>query len=432
MIYLELAAIIALIVTNGLLALAELAIVSSRRARLRMLAERNVKGARRALALASSPGRFLSTVQIGITFVGILSGAFSGATLGHRLALWLSDHGIPPGISQTLGVGLVVALITYASLIIGELVPKQIALRDAEAMAVRVSPMMTRLALIASPLVSILDGSGAFVLSLLGYKAKDKSHVTDEEIRILIAEAEAAGVIETREREMISGVMRRGDRPIRALMTPRPEVEMHDLSDNAETLRRMILASTHSRLPVHEGNPDQILGVVQAKDLLDAHLQGHSPDIRAQIRTALIILDTADALDAVDKIKSSSVHIALVHDEYGHFEGVVTNADILAAIVGALKTDRGPAEPDAVLCEDGSWLISGRMPIDEMAERLAIVIPQGRGYHTAAGFVLDEVGRLPECGESFVASGWRFKIVDLDGRRIDKILATRFPSDGRA
>lgn len=367
MIYLELAAIIALIVTNGLLAMAELAIVSSRPTRLQVLVDRKVKGARRALALASSPGRFLSTVQIGITFVGILSGAFSGATLGHRLALWFASHGIAPGLSRTLGVGSVVALITYASLIIGELVPKQIALRDPEAMAVRVAPMMTRLALIASPLVWLLERSGAFVLSLLGYKAKSRNHVTDEEIRTLIAEAEAAGVIETREKEMISGVMRLSDRRVRALMTPRPEVEMLDLSDDKETLRRTILKCTHSRLPVHGGDPDEILGVVQAKDLLDLYLQGRSPDIRAQIRTALIIPDTADALDAVDMIKNSNVHIALVHDEYGHFEGVVTNADILTAIAGALRTNDGPAEPDAVLREDGSWLVSGRMPVDEMA-----------------------------------------------------------------
>ncbi len=431
MLYLELAVVVALIFINGLLALAELAIVSSRRTRLRALVDREVVGSRRALVLAADPGRFLSTVQIGITLVGVLSGAFSGATLGVRLGQWLASVGVPAGVAETAGVGLVVALITYFSLIIGELVPKQIALRDPEKIAVRVAPAMTVMARIASPIVWFLDISGRTALKLLGYGTAAEHRVTDEEIRTLVAEAETAGVIEPGERAMIAGVMRLGDRPVRAVMTPRREVDMIDLSAEAKAIRMTIAESVHSRLPVHDGAPEEILGVVQAKDLLDAYLREEHPDIRTHIRPAPVVPDTADALDVVDIIKGSPVHMALVHDEYGNFEGVVTNADILEAIVGEFRTDEGPQEPDAVQRDDGSWLISGSMPVDEMAEQLAIVIPRERPYHTAAGFVLDELGHLPVVGESFDSLGWRFEVVDLDGRRVDKILAARIAGGRR-
>jgi putative hemolysin len=425
MLYVELTIIIALILINGLLAMAELAVVSSRRARLQSLVERDVVGSRRALALASDPGRFLSTVQIGITLVGVLSGAFSGATLGLRFAEWGASLGMPAALAEVFGVGLVVAVITYFSLIIGELVPKQIALRDPESIAIKVAPAMTVMAKIASPLVSFLDVSGRTALRTLGYHPQTEQRVTDEEIRTLISEAESAGVIEPEERAMIAGVMRLGDRRVRAVMTPRREVELVDLSDDPAEIRKRITESVHSRLPVHEGNPEQILGVVQAKDLLDAYLRGERPDVRDRVRSAPIIPDTADALDVVDIIKRSPIHIALIHDEYGHFEGIITNADILEAIVGEFRTNEEPSQPDAVQRHDGSWLISGRMPADEMAERLFISIPQQRAYHSAAGFVLNQLGHLPDVGESVDALGWRFEVVDLDGRRIDKILARR-------
>ncbi|MGZ3294525.1 MAG: hemolysin family protein [Xanthobacteraceae bacterium] len=431
MLYIELAIVIVLIFVNGLLALAELAIVSSRRARLRALVDREVVGARRALALASDPGRFLSTVQIGITLVGVLSGAFSGATLGLRLADWLVQLGLRSGIAEAVGVGLVVAVITYFSLVIGELVPKQIALRNPEKIAVRVAPAMTAMARIASPVVSFLDISGRAVLRALGYQAQAEHRVTDEEIRTLMAEAETAGVIEPGERAMIAGVMRLGDRPVRAVMTPRREVDMIDLTDDPDDIRRKIVETVHSRLPVHVGTPEEMLGVIQAKDLLDAYLRDERPDIRSQVRPGANVPDTADALDVVDVIKGSPVHMALVHDEYGHFQGVVTNADILEAIVGEFRTDEGPVEPDAVQRDDGSWLIAGSMPVDEMADRLSIAVPQERSYHTAAGFMLNHLGYLPDVGESFDSQGWRFEVVDLDGRRIDKIMAMRIAAGRR-
>jgi putative hemolysin len=425
MLYIELAIIVALILMNGLLALAELAIVSSRRARLQALVDRGVIGSRRALALATDPGRFLSTVQIGITLVGVLSGAFSGATLGLRLAEWFVALGLRASVAEALGVGLVVAVITYFSLVIGELVPKQIALRDPEKIAVRVAPAMTAMATIASPVVSFLDISGRAVLRALGYETQPMHRVTDEEIRSLMAEAETAGIIEPGERALIAGVMRLGDRPVRAIMTPRRDVDMIDLAADPEDIGRTIVQSVHSRLPAHAGTPEEMLGVIQAKDLLDAYLRGERPDIRAQVRPAPTVPDTADALDVLDVIKASPVHMALVHDEYGQFEGVVTNADILEAIAGAFRTEQGSVEPDAVQREDGSWLISGSMPADEMADRLSIALPADRSYHTAAGFVLSQLGHLPEVGESFNSQGWRFEVVDLDSRRIDKILASR-------
>src|SRR3981189_298397 len=354
MLSLEIAIVVALILLNGLLALAELAIVSSRRARLRALSDREVVGARRALALASDPGRFLSTVQIGITLVGVLSGAFSGATLGLRLAEWFAQLGLPTGVAEGIGGGPVGPVITYFSLVIGELVPKQIALRNPERIAVRVAPAMTMLARIGAPVVWLLDASGRAILRTLGYGAQAEHRVTDEEIRSLMAEAETAGVIEPGERAMIAGIMRLGDRPVRAVMTPRREVDMIDLTADPEDIRRMIAESIHSRLPVHAGTPEEMLGVIQAKDLLDAYLRGEHPDIKSQVRPAANVPDTADALDVVDVIKGSPVHMALVHDEYGHFQGVVTNADILEAIVGDFRTDEGPVEPDAVQRDDGS------------------------------------------------------------------------------
>jgi len=431
MLYFEIAVVAALIFLNGLLAMAELAVVSSRRSRLQALVDRDVIGSRRALALAADPGKFLSTVQIGITLVGVLSGAFSGATLGLRLTAWLASLGLPHGIAEPAGVGLVVAGITYASLIIGELVPKQIALRDPERIAVRVAPMMTLLARIAFPLVFALDVSGRLLMRALGYKPQIEHRVSEEEVRTLIAEAESAGVLEPGEREMIAGVMRLGDRPVKAVMTPRRDIDMIDLTDTPDTIRVKIGASIHSRLPVHEGKEDQVLGIIQAKDLLNAHIHGEQPDVRSLVRQAPVIPDTADALDVLEVIKQSEVHMALIIDEYGHFEGIVTNADILEAIVGEFRTAEGAPEPDAVLREDGSWLISGSMPVDVMAERLQIRIPEKPSYQTAAGFVVDRSGRLPAVGETFDFGGWRFEILDIDGRRVDKILASRLPGGRR-
>jgi putative hemolysin len=423
--YLELAIVSVLIVVNGLLSMSELAIVSSRPARLAGLVEKGVSGSRRALALASDPGKFLSTVQIGITLIGVLSGAFSGATLGQRLSLWLVELGFQQGVADTLGVGLVVGIITYASLIVGELVPKQIALRDPEAIAVRVAPAMVMLAKISLPLVWLLDRSGKALLWVLGHRGQAGEKVSEDEIRTLVVEAENAGVLEPGEKEMIAGVMRLGDLPVAAVMTPRHEVGMVDLADPDAAIFAALLKSNHSRAVLFDGNRDHALGIVQAKDMLDVYLAGKTPEIRALVREAPIIPETVDARDVVAILRDSPVHIGLVHDEYGVFQGVVTSADILEAIVGSFHTEEGPAEPAYVERDDGSYLISGWMAAREFADLLGIELPASRPYQTFAGFLLQQFATIPDAGEKISAAGWQFEIVDLDGRRIDKVLATR-------
>src|SRR5215212_2213354 len=427
MLSVELSIVTILIVINGLLSMSELAIVSSRPARLAALAERNVKGSRRALALASDPGKFLSTVQIGITLIGVLSGAFSGATIGLRLTSLLTAAGWSQGVAEAIGVGIVVTVITYASLIIGELVPKQIALRDPESVAVRVAPAMMLLAKVSLPLVWLLDRSGKALLWLVGHRGDPKDKVSEEEIRTFVVEAENAGVLEPGEKEMIAGVMRLGDLPVGAVMTPRHEVSMLDLSDGPEALRKAFADNPHSRLPVFERDQNATLGIVQAKDLLDHYLSGQTPDIRKLIREAPVIPETLDARDVVSILRDSPVHMGLVHDEYGTFQGVVTSADILEAIVGSFLTEEGATESAAIKRDDGSYLISGWMPALEFGHLLKVPLPVSRQYQTIAGFLLQQFGTIPNVGEHIDAHGWRFEIVDLEGRRIEKVLATPVP-----
>jgi putative hemolysin len=423
--YLELGIVSILIVVNGLLSMSELAIVSSRPARLAALVEKGVPGSRRALALASDPGKFLSTVQIGITLIGVLSGAFSGATLGQRLTAWLTEQGLSQGLADAIGVGVVVGVITYASLIVGELVPKQIALRDPEAVAVRVAPAMMLLAKASLPLVWLLDRSGKALLWLLGHRGEAEEKVSEEEIRTLVVEAENAGVLEPGEKEMIAGVMRLGDLPVAAVMTPRHEVDLVDLSEPEADVAAAIRGSNHSRFPVVDGNRDHALGIVSAKDMLAAYLSGKTLDIRKLVRETPIIPETVDARDVIAILRDSPVHMGLVHDEYGTFQGVVTSFDILEAIVGAFHTEEGPAEPAFVQRDDGSYLISGWMPAAEFAALLGIPLLASRPYQTFAGFLLQEFGTIPNVGDKIETGGWRFEIVDLDGRRIDKVLASR-------
>jgi putative hemolysin len=422
----ELGIVAILIVINGLLAMSELAVVSSRPARLAALVEKGVSGSRRALALSSDPGKFLSTVQIGITLIGVLSGAFSGATLGQRLTDVLLELGVSKGLADTLGVGIVVSVITYASLIIGELVPKQIALRDPEAVAVRVAPAMVLLAKISLPLVWLLDRSGKAILWLLGQRGEAEEKVSEDEIRTLVVEAETAGVLEPGEKEMIAGVMRLGDLAVGAVMTPRHEVDVVDLVDTLEVTIATLSESNHSRFPVFDGNREAAIGILQAKDLLDAYLKKTTPDLRALVRDAPIIPDTVDARDVVAILRDSPFHIGLIHDEYGVFQGVVTSADILESIVGSFHTEEGPAEPAFVQREDGSYLISGWMPALDFASLLGITLPaMQRNYQTFAGFLLQEFGAIPNVGDRITAHGWLFEVLDLDGRRIDKVLASK-------
>ena len=425
MLIVEILFIIVLVFVNGLLAMSELAVVSSRPARLNLLAQSGVRGAEQALALASDPGKFLSTVQIGITLVGVLSGAFSGSTSGLRLTGWLMSLGLPAQIAGALGVGAVVAVISYTTLIIGELVPKQLALGDAEAIAVRVAPAMSLLARLAAPIVWLLDASGDLVLRLLGRSEKGDETVGDEEILMLIREAEEAGTIEAEERAMIAGVMRLGDRTARALMTPRRQVDWIDVTAKEDAIRRQLLETQHTRLPACDGSIHNTIGVIQTRALLGAWAKDEPLAPRSHVRPAAIVHDVADALDVVAILKEAEVPMALVHDEYGNFEGLITPADILETIAGMFRSDRGEEEPGALQREDGSWLLAGSCPADEMADQLGVALPAHRPYDTVAGLVLSHLGHLPLVGEKVEALGWRFEVVDLDGRRIDKVIATR-------
>lgn len=425
MVYVELALVLLLTVINGAFAMSELAVVSARPARLRPMAEKGVAGADKALALGADPGKFLSSVQIGITLIGILSGAVSGATLGQRLSGFLQGAGVSPGVAAVLGVGIVVTLITYLQLIVGELVPKQIALRDPERIACRVAPFMTGLARVASPIVWVLDKSGKLVLRLLGQSGDEEKSITEEEVKSIVAEAESAGVLEPSERRMISSVMRLSDRQVQSVMTPRVDVDMIDLSEPFEDNLATIMGSRQSRFPVHEGDPDEIIGIIWVRDLFD-QTGLKTKDLRSLVREAPIIPEGVDALDAVDVLRKSPAHMGLIHDEYGNFLGVITPADILEAIVGAFASDDEEDSEEAMVTrDDGSILISGWAPITDVAEALNLNLPKKRGYETAAGFLIQIFGLLPNVGDKTEAEGWEFEILDLDGRRIDKILAHR-------
>lgn len=425
---LEILLIAFLTVINGVLAMSELAVVSSRPVRLKSMAEKKVPGAETALRLSEDSGRFLSTVQIGITLVGILNGALSGATVGRRLADWLVGFGIDPGTASTLGVGIVVVLITYFSLIIGELVPKQLALRHSESIAVAVAPAMNLLSMLTIPIVWLLDKSGTLVLIALGQGGERKEGITEDEVRGLIAEAEHEGVLKSDERSMITGVMRFADRSAQALMTPRRDVEVLDLEDGPEVLIEQLRTTRRSRLPVQNGQADEIMGVVLVRDILRAMDGDALPDIKAHVLEAPVVLDQVDALSVLRAIRASIVHLALVYDEYGHFEGIVTAGDVLEAIAGEFREEGGEA-PSFTERSDGSYLVEGWMPVDEFAERIGVELPEHPEYLTVAGMYLSQSRHLPKEGETVRFKSLELEVVDLDGRRIDKLLVRRVEAE---
>lgn len=417
--------VLALVLLNGAFALGELSVVSSRRPKLQALAEGGSRGAAIALQLAANPGRFLSTIQIGITLVAILTGAFSGDALGIKLEHLLVAYGAPEVAAHIVGFGGSVAIVTYLSLVLGELVPKQLALRHPERIAVVCAVPLLAMTTVVSPLASVLDVSTRLVFALLGQSHRHENLVSEEEVRAVITEAEQAGVLEADERRIIAGVMRLSDRSARAIMTPRTDVDMLDLTVGPDAQRAVLTETSHSRLPVHIGNPDEPIGVVQTRKALTALMNGSALDSESVLPSAPIVQDMTDALTVLSVLQQAEVPMALVHDEYGHFEGVVTPADVLSAIAGAFRADMEPSDPDAVQREDGSWLFSGSMAVDDMADRLALKLSEDRSYHTVAGFVLFALGRLPQTGESVTTEGYRFEVVDMDGRRIDKVLVAK-------
>lgn len=418
--FLEILLVFVLTLINGVLAMSELAIVSSRTARLRVMADNGSRGARVAMRLAEDPGKFLSSVQIGITLVGVLSGAFSGATLGVRLADALAGAGMAPSLAQTLGVGGVVVAITYMSLIFGELVPKQIALRSPEPVAVFIAPLLQGIAIVTAPVVWVLDQSGKIVLALLGQSGKVDRNMTDEEVKLMLSDAESAGVMQKAETEMIAGVMRIADRTARGLMVPRHEVEVVDITDTPATIIRRFRETGHSRLPVRDGEADNIIGVLKSRDFL----QTGKPDPRALLIEAPVVQDGMAALDVLETLRRSPAHMVFVFDEYGHFQGIVTPMDVLMAIAGDFI--EGPeTEPKVVERADGSLLVAGWMPVDEFAERLGLMLDDDRDYETVAGLVITKMRALPKLGEEIALGGWRIEVIDMDGRRVDKLLVTR-------
>jgi putative hemolysin len=424
--WIDLVLILALVVVNGLLSMSELAIVSSRDARLKAMSKNGSRGAQVALDLAAEPGRFLSTVQTGITLIGILNGAFSGARLGHPVAQRLTLLGLSPDTAESLGLGVVVLFTTFASLVIGEIVPKQFALRSPEPIAVLVARPMYWLSKITAPFVWLLDRTSSLIFRMLGLNRESQNTVTAEELHLVVAEAQTAGVLEESERAIISGIVRLADRPVREVMTPRTDVDWIDISASEAEIRAELLDNPHSRIPVADGSVDNIVGVIQTRDLLTCMLQAEPLDLRQLSKPAPVIPDLMDAMDALAVLRGAEVPLALVHDEYGHFDGIVTPGSILAALAGAFAHDLDDdSDPPIVERDDGSWLLSGAGSADLLTDRLGMRLPEDRDYSTVAGFALSVLKHLPATGETFKHDGWSFEVVDMDGRKIDKLIATR-------
>ncbi len=428
----EIVVVIALVLINGVFAMSELALVSSRPGELRRRADKGSKGARVALEMIADPSQMLSTIQIGITLVGIVAGAYSGATLGNSFAQWLYVHVPALGEwTEEIAMVVVVGLITYLSLVAGELVPKRLAMHHAEVIAVRVAPMMRALAVAGGPLVALLRWSTNALLRLLGQRPDDIRSMTEDELRSVIAEGALAGVIDSAERDMMDRVMRLADRPAGSLMTPRPDVTWLDADMPAEEWRGRIISSPHSRFPVARGSLDNYLGVLDTRTLMNHLLEGRDFDPLAAVAQVPAVHEGTRAPRIMEMFKQTGAPVAVVLDEYGGFEGLVTLNDILEAIAGELTVqgDDG-TESSAVRREDGSWLIDGLVAVEEVESLTGL---SGMGdvgdFHTLAGFVLSQTAHLPQVGEYFRWNGWRFEVVDMDGRRIDRVLLSPVGAD---
>jgi putative hemolysin len=424
----EIAVILLLIVLNGLFSLSELALVSVRRARLSVLERKGVKGATAARALSDDPQRFLPTVQVGITLVSVFTGVFGGARIAAHLQAWLETIPAIATFAESLSLGLVVIVTTYLTLVLGELVPKQLALRSPELMAIRVARSITVLSRVVGPAVWLLGKSSNGILRLFGVRRASRQSVTEEELKALLIEGSQTGVLEMEERDMIERVLRLADKPVRAIMTPRTELAWIDRTHPAKAIIAALKAAPHSRFVVCDGSIDNVVGVVQAKDLLDRILGGGELSVSASLRQPMVVPDTISALDALERLKADSLGLALVMDEYGSFEGVVTAADVLQAIVGDAS---GPEHQEGVPGPQGETIMTldGMTPVDELKARLNLPdLPAEGSYHTLAGLLLALLRRVPAGGDRIVFGGWRFEVVEMDGRRVDKVLAGREPA----
>jgi magnesium and cobalt exporter, CNNM family len=424
----EIAVVVFLVLLNGFFAMSELAIVSSRRARLKPLAERGHRGARRALRLAEEPTQFLATVQIGITLVGIVAGAYSGATLSLPVAAAIAEWPLVGEYAYPIAVSLVVAAITYLSLVVGELVPKRIAMGHAEAIAMHVSLPMAAVARVGTPIVYALRVSTEGLLRLLRVPQTAENKVTEEEIKVMIAEGTEAGVFVKQEHRMIEGVLHLADHSVRTIMTPRLDIEWLDVQEDAAQLMPAILAAEHSRLLLCEAAVDEVLGFVHVKDLLAQIATGKPLAPRVCLKEALTVHETTTLLRLLDLFRKQAANLAVVLDEYGGVLGIVTPRDIFAAIAGEFAEDAAD-DPDVTWRQDGSWLIDGRLRLTDLERTIEARGLSDPEYSTVAGLVLHQMGRLPQIGESMTFGGYRFEVVDMDGRRIDKLIVTRLPAE---
>ncbi|MDX9754750.1 MAG: hemolysin family protein [bacterium] len=420
MLYVDLFIILALTLMNGLLAMSEMAVVSSRRSRLDQWANQGNRGARRALRLVDDPGRFLSTVQIGITLVGIFAGAFSGVTLGTRLGTWLDTFPLFAPYGTSFGIALTVVLITYLSLIIGELIPKRIALSQPERIACLIAPPMRGLSALAAPVVWVLHISTETVFRLFRFSDRKESTVTEDEVKSLIAEGTQEGVFVLQEKEMIEGVLRLADRPVRVIMTPRPQIIWLDIQADKQTIGQICDTHRFSRLLVCDQSIDNPVGFIHTKDLLPIALCDHGLDLHACLKPLLFVPEFTPILTLLNQFKENKVHLATVVDEYGMTKGLITPTDVLEAIAGDLPEQGENSEPWIIQREDGSWLVDGMTPTDEVEAETGI--PIGSSVKTLASFMLFHLGRIPEAGAFFEDENARFEIVDMDRNRIDKVL----------
>ena len=423
----EIIFVLILIIANGIFSGSEIAVISARKVRLEQLVSRGNVNARVALKLANAPNNFLSTVQVGITLIGVLSGAVAGATIAERLSVFFAGIPILEPYREGISVGIVVGIITYLSLVIGELVPKRIALGNPEQIACSVAKPMQFLSRLTAPLVYLLSLSTDLILKLLGIQASEEPSVTEEEIKVLIRQGAKSGMFEESEHEIVERVFRLGDRSIKSLMTPRTEIVWLDIeSPLAENLQE-IIDSTYSRFPVGQGSLDQCIGILRGSSLLAARLSSPEVDIQALIQPPLYIAESTRALKVLEQFKQTGMHIALVADEYGGIEGLVTLNDLMTAIVGDFTSAEDQDEPMAIQREDGSWLLDGLLSIDELREIFSDdLLPdiQTYEYHTLGGFMMHSLMHIPRSSEYFEWGGLRFEVVDMDGIRVDKVLVT--------
>ena len=424
----ELVIILLLILANGVFAMSEIAVVAARKVRLQQRAEDGDERAKTALELAHDPNKFLSTVQFGITMVGVLAGAYGGATIAEKLVPPISQVPLLAPYAQGLALGLVVAVITVLSLIIGELVPKRIGLNNPEAIASWVARPMIILSKIGGPAVGVLTSATNLVLRMFGVKGQAEPNLTEDEIKALISQGAETGAVGATEENIVQRVFQLGDQRVAAIMTPRPDIEWIDVDANEEELREFLASHSHTQFVVCHGGLDDVLGIVRSADLLPIAFKGARIELRSITREALFVPDSMPAVQLLDSFRQSHKHVALVMDEYGAVEGLVTVTDLLTAIVGELPADASEAQGAFVSRADGSWLVDGSAAMEQVQQHFGMdALPEDEAgaYHTIAGFVMARLGRVPKAADTFEWAGMRFEVMDMDGRRIDKVLVSR-------